>query len=144
MWLIVLAGFFVIWRLLPHTLLFHRTLFASVLAALAAAHWAYYLIGGLLANRMAARSAAGIGHVVTDGLYARVRHPIYSGDIVLAWGIVLYWPHIWVVIAAVWMTAVLIFWMRLEERALEERFGGEYARYKARTPMVVPRILNRR
>jgi len=93
-----------------------------------------------LIHRKAPHSVRSIDKIVKEGIYQRVRHPIYSGDIVLVWGIFFHWPSIRALISVIWLTTVLFFWMRLEEKALAEKFGSDYLEYKAKVPMVVPRI----
>lgn len=76
------------------------------------------------------RPAAG-GELVETGPYAVVRHPVYSGGILIAAGISLALSP-WALVA----TAVLaVFWAlkaSLEERLLLERYSG-YAGYRERT-----------
>lgn len=78
-------------------------------------------------------------HVVSDGIYRRVRHPGYLGDIVLfvSSGIA----------TSNFITTVLILGMMLtayvrriaaEERMLTDQLGKEYSDYKARTWKLIP------
>ncbi len=78
--------------------------------------------------------------MVTSGVYSRVRHPIYFADIVMAWGAFIVFPTWNVLFAVLWLTAVLSFWMRLEEAALEKKFGRQYGQYNSRVPMFLPRL----
>ncbi len=77
------------------------------------------------------------GRLVTDGLYARARHPIYGGLLLLALGWSA-WHASWGTLAA---TAALWAWfelkVRFEERALHERYP-DYAAYQSRTRRFVP------
>ncbi len=77
--------------------------------------------------------------LVTTGLYAKVRHPIYFGLLVLALGVVL---------DAGWWPQVLIFCMlylllnikaQFEETLLAQRYP-EYKAYALRTPRFIPRL----
>jgi protein-S-isoprenylcysteine O-methyltransferase Ste14 len=71
--------------------------------------------------------------LVTTGLYARIRHPVYAfGGLVyvglfVAWG---KWVPL-VLIASIQLMQIRR--VRREERVLEQAFGEEYRRYKART-----------
>ncbi len=138
MWLIVIIGIALAFRFVPHRVLFHRGVLSVIVLILTAINWFYFFIGASLVHREVVRSAAEITHLVTTGVYAKVRHPIYSADILLAWGIFLMFPRLDFLIAAVWLTIVLVIWMKLEEHALIARFGDEYIRYKAKTPMFIP------
>ena len=79
-----------------------------------------------------ARSVRSIDKIIKEGIYQRVRHPIYSGDIVLVWGIFSHWPSYRALSSVIWLTIILFFWMRLEEKALTEKFGRDYLEYKNR------------
>jgi protein-S-isoprenylcysteine O-methyltransferase Ste14 len=75
-----------------------------------------------------------------DGPYADVRHPIYSGLLLAAFGLALLaWrPRAFVLVAALF--GVLMRKTGLEERLLRERFA-EYEDYAARTPRFLPKML---
>lgn len=139
MWAIVALGIAAILGFVPHIALFRRSVVNIIMAAAAFAHWAYFFASALIGNHSAARSAAGVRRLVTDGIYARVRHPIYSADIVLAWGVFLLFPTLRALLCVLWMCMILIIWMKVEERALLERFGDEYVEYMRRTPMIIPK-----
>lgn len=77
------------------------------------------------------------GELVTRGAYRRVRHPIYTGLLLGAAGLVVLGagiPHAAVFVA---LLALLMVKSRLEERMLRARFPG-YAEYAARTGRLVP------
>lgn len=143
MWVIVAAGAFACWRWSPHTLLWPQTIWTAWLIVPAAVNWLYFFLGGVWANRTPARSAGSVERLVTDGVYAKVRHPIYSADIFLAWGIVCFHPAAWLAAGVAWGTAALIVWMKLEETVLARRFGDAYRDYQRRVPMIVPRWFRR-
>lgn len=74
-----------------------------------------------------------------SGLYAYVRHPIYTGVLLVTLGVVLrspgFWPAAWWLVLA----AVLYAKARWEERMLSERFA-EYPAYMGRTGRFLPRM----
>jgi protein-S-isoprenylcysteine O-methyltransferase Ste14 len=78
--------------------------------------------------------------LVTSGPYAFVRHPIYSGILLMmvgtAMALVLTW---WLVSAA----AGIYFFAsaRAEERHMAQRFPETYPAYRARTKMLIPFLL---
>jgi protein-S-isoprenylcysteine O-methyltransferase Ste14 len=86
-----------------------------------------------------ASEAAGL---VTTGPYRLVRHPIYLGLAVLAMGHALAfasWPAVAVVLLAV--VPALAWRARAEEALLGDTFGERYARYRARSKMIIPYLL---
>ncbi|WP_265522855.1 methyltransferase family protein [Oerskovia flava] len=79
-------------------------------------------------------------HLLTDGVYARTRHPIYTGLVAAALGTAVLRRRARPLVAAAGLVAVLDAKVRAEEGALAERFGDEYRDYAARTPRWLPRV----
>jgi protein-S-isoprenylcysteine O-methyltransferase Ste14 len=78
--------------------------------------------------------------LVTTGIRARVRHPIYLGHLceMLAWSLGTGLAVCWVLTAFAIMTGTVM--IRMEDDELEKRFGEEYRQYRLRVPAVLPRI----
>jgi protein-S-isoprenylcysteine O-methyltransferase Ste14 len=79
------------------------------------------------------------GYLVTDGVYRRLRHPIYTAIVLLASGLFLRKPTAAVAIAGLVVIAFLVVKARFEEKLLMVRYPA-YAEYKNRTWGVVPFI----
>ena len=77
------------------------------------------------------------GHLVTSGIYARLRHPIYTGIVLLIIGLFLREPGLFVAVSGFMVIAFLLIKSRFEERLLAERYA-EYAQYRTRTWGVLP------
>jgi len=77
--------------------------------------------------------------LVHDGLYAYVRHPIYSGGMLIAAGLALLKPTSTVVLACAFGYVWLIIQARLEEIDLVQRLP-EYRQYMQQAPRFIPRI----
>ena len=78
------------------------------------------------------------GELQTDGLYALVRHPVYTGVLLAIFGIGLRSGN---VITALLVVASIVFFSvkaRWEEQRLAERYD-DYGAFAARTPRFVPR-----
>jgi protein-S-isoprenylcysteine O-methyltransferase Ste14 len=80
----------------------------------------------------------GTGEMFAGGLYARVRHPRYTGmfSAVLGAALIAGTPRLWLVLA-IWSVFSLLV-IRLEERELAARFGSAYAQYRQRVPAFLP------
>lgn len=76
--------------------------------------------------------------MVTHGLFRWVRHPLYLGQFIAFFGVLLAHVHPWTVAVAVVFVVAQVFRSRQEERKLEATFP-EYAAYKERTGMFFPR-----
>lgn len=77
---------------------------------------------------------SGSAGLVTSGAFAVVRHPMYLGFFLLVMATALLASARWTMLAALAVYA-LGTEMRVakEEAELEQRFGGEHVRYRART-----------
>jgi protein-S-isoprenylcysteine O-methyltransferase Ste14 len=79
------------------------------------------------------------GVLVMTGIYARLRHPIYTGLLVLTMGLVLA-SGVWAqLIAWFGLLGLLIYKMRWEETLLTAKYKG-YAEYKSRVPALFPKL----
>ncbi|MBI5888530.1 MAG: isoprenylcysteine carboxylmethyltransferase family protein [Deltaproteobacteria bacterium] len=80
------------------------------------------------------------GALVTDGVYGCVRHPQYSGLILVTIGLLIQWPTI--ITALMWPVLILAYYRlsKIEEDDMEKEFGAAYIEYKKKTPMFIPRM----
>lgn len=72
------------------------------------------------------------GHLVTSGLYRYLRHPIYTGIVLLVVGLFLREPALYVAVAGVVLIGFLVVKSKFEEQLLRERYP-EYAEYMRRS-----------
>ncbi len=140
---------------------FHRHLFSSARALAWAPAWkvaaglalmatdAYLLfrvereLGGMRLVGHAELKAA--GELASEGLYARIRHPRYTGMMagVLGACLLVATPLLWGIVGAWWLLALAT--VQLEERELRARFGPDYDDYCRRVPRFLPfRLLPRK
>ena len=78
--------------------------------------------------------------LVTTGIYARVRHPLYGSVVALGFGWALLWRSEPALALAVVQVLFLHTKARFEERLLREHFAA-YADYARRVPRFLPRLL---
>jgi protein-S-isoprenylcysteine O-methyltransferase Ste14 len=79
--------------------------------------------------------------LITQGVYRRIRHPMYSALVLYAVGQTLVIPN-WVAGPSnlIAFAVLLALRVRAEERMMVEQFGDEYAAYTARTKRLIPRV----
>lgn len=79
--------------------------------------------------------------LVTEGIYRRIRHPMYLGLFVYSLGQALALPN-WVVGPSYLVGFGLLFALRIgaEERMMREEFPQEYEAYAARTKRLIPGV----
>ena len=78
--------------------------------------------------------------LVTIGIRARVRHPLYLGHLcqMLGWSVGTGLVVCWALTGFAVVTGAVMIWM--EDAELEKRFGEKYAAYRKRVPAVLPRL----
>jgi protein-S-isoprenylcysteine O-methyltransferase Ste14 len=106
------------------------------------------LIVGLIVAILARRTLAGnwSGQVafkkdhelVTTGLYQYIRHPIYTGMLMMILGTALSQGTLGAVIGFLIILFGVLFKLRDEEVLMTEHFAEGYASYKKRTKMLIP------
>ncbi len=82
------------------------------------------------------------GHrLITQGVYRRVRHPMYSALALYSVGQALVIPN-WVAGLSNLVAFAVLIALRVgaEERMMAQQFGNEYAAYTARTKRLIPHI----
>lgn len=140
MWIIIFIGILVSLLVLKGERLFNLPIVGLIIFGLAFVYWICIFISAWKAHIQAVRSSESITKLVTTGIYKQIRHPMYSADIVLAWGLWFYLPSINILVSMLWLTTVLIIWSRLEEKMMTEKFGNQYLKYKQNVPAFLPKL----
>ena len=98
------------------------------------------LAGVAAAGTVTRRRSRTVQRLVTYGIFAWMRNPLYVGNFLIWMGFTVISGVLWFIPVAVALFALeytLI--VRYEEGVLESIFGEEYLAYKARTPRWLPR-----
>ena len=101
--------------------------FVICLVGLAGVIWARWTLGHAFSVRAKATQ------LVTSGLYAKIRNPIYVSGLFMMVGLILMVRMTWLWAALALLFVMQILRARKEAAVLEEKFGEEYRRYRART-----------
>lgn len=82
----------------------------------------------------------GKGELVTEGIYKFIRHPQYTGFMLITLGTLFDWATL--VTFVMWPILGIIYYRlaHKEEADMEQEFGQKYLDYKACTGMFLPRI----
>lgn len=105
----------------------HRIGLAITLCSLPLWALARYQLGASFAGRAEARQ------LVTRGLYARIRNPIYLFGELASFGVMVF-VGAWILLPSLVITIPMQVWRaRREARVLGAAFGAEYAAYRQRT-----------
>ncbi len=78
-------------------------------------------------------------HLVQNGIYRYIRHPIYTGDVLLILGLELA-LNSWLVLLVIPLIIIVVRQTLEEERVLQKSFP-EYAQYRKNSKMFIPFIV---
>ncbi|MFW9958471.1 MAG: methyltransferase family protein [Candidatus Odinarchaeota archaeon] len=78
--------------------------------------------------------------LVTDGIYARVRHPLYLATILVFGAMAFLYPFPTVIVFVLSMIAYTMIGAYFEERKLVIHYGQEYLDYRKQAGFIFPRL----
>jgi len=81
-----------------------------------------------------------IPELITDGLYARIRHPLYLATVMGFAAIALIYPFPIVITFVLCMIAYTLIGAFFEERKLIDHYGDAYLKYKKRVGFILPKL----
>jgi len=79
-------------------------------------------------------------HLVVDGIQKHIRHPLYTGTLMIFVGYFVFNPQASNLIMLFSLIIYLPFGIKSEERKLIEHFGEAYIGYKESTPALFPKF----
>lgn len=85
----------------------------------------------------------GKGELVTSGIYRYIRHPQYTGFMLITLGMIFDWATLLLLVMWPIMTVLYVRLARKEEAEMEAEFGQEYVEYRRRTGMFLPKLFGR-
>lgn len=141
----------ILWLLLNALPLWHHNLFSVLqiaslllmLSALALVGGGVYGLrrhGGASARQQADEnfSFENTSTLVTQGIFAYIRHPMYTSLLLLNWGLVMKRPELDAIVIALLVWLALYLTARTEERENHAFFGDCYRDYLKRSGMFLP------
>ena len=112
-------------------------MFASMLAGYTLAGLGILLVASAWRELYRARKE---GRLTSEGPYAAVRHPQYTGFFLVLFGEgVVHWPTVFSLTVVPLLVLMYVLLARKEEREMIARFGDRYRDYQRRVPMFFPR-----
>lgn len=76
--------------------------------------------------------------LITDGIYSYMRHPQYTGIILVTLGMLIHWPTLITLLIWPILTLAYYYLAKKEEKEMEKKFGKSYQEYKNRISMFFP------
>lgn len=83
----------------------------------------------------------GQGKLVTTGIYKHIRHPQYTGLLLLSLGMLIEWATLPLLVMYPVMILLYAHLAKKEENDMLREFGNDYVEYKKRTKMFIPFIV---
>jgi protein-S-isoprenylcysteine O-methyltransferase Ste14 len=123
----------------PSTLLFNPGSLSSTISWILILAGVSIIITGLMKLRWRAAAPSIKDMLVEQGVYAHIRHPLYSGMMLELIGLFLWLPTISVLVACLLGVIWVMIEARLEEIDLVKRIP-EYKEYMLKVPRFVPKI----
>lgn len=123
---------------IPHTNLVYSAGLGICISGTLLAIWSRHMLGR---NWSATVQLKQEHELVNSGPYRFVRHPLYTGLLVLFIGSAIMIGDLRGLLAVAIMFTSLWFKLRLEERWLLQHFGDRYSEYQHRTKMLLPGLL---
>jgi protein-S-isoprenylcysteine O-methyltransferase Ste14 len=82
--------------------------------------------------------------LMKDGIFSRVRHPVYLGAILLYLGFII--STLSVASFIVWIGIIIFYFFisKYEEKVLIREFGDDYRQYMKEVPMLCPRLFRKK
>ena len=109
-------------------------------------------VGGVVLSMMASRviSVSTVAdmrtdrkaELITDGIYSRVRHPLYLATVLVFSALALIYPFPVVIVFSLSMILYTMIGAYFEERKLVLHYGDEYLEYKKTAGFIIPKLRN--
>jgi len=92
-------------------------------------------------HKQAHQQSKRIEKLATEGIYSHMRHPGYSGLILMYFGFAFSWGIVWILIPAIILVILTILTAIREEEVMKEKFRKEYEEYMRRVPWrFIPKV----
>jgi len=76
--------------------------------------------------------------LITTGIYRRIRHPLYLGEMTRNLGLAILFSSLYGLTVMIIANIFLIIRIEIEEKMLIAEFGAEYQEYKKKTKKLIP------
>lgn len=80
------------------------------------------------------------GKLITTGIYSKMRHPQYSGILLVSFGFLIQWPTLVTLILFPFLVAMYYKLAKREEKDVEKEYKRKYLNYKREVPMFMPSV----
>jgi len=78
------------------------------------------------------------GKMVTTGIYSKMRHPQYSGILLITLAFLIQWPTLITLIMWPFLLVMYCNLAKIEEKDVQKKYKREYLEYTRKVPMFIP------
>lgn len=131
-WLLILLVAISSFLFFDHEYLYTPYIISRILFIIFVFYWFFLNCSAFFVHHEAYKNSYATSGLVTHGIYKRMRHPMYVGDIVLFLGLAVFFPMMWVWVTVTVSISIFFWFMSIENAVLRERFGRSFSAYKKR------------
>lgn len=124
MWFIILLVAICSFFLFDNEYLYVPHIISKTIFIISFLFWLTLICSAFFVHREAYKNSYSTSELVTKGIYKKMRHPMYVGDIVLFIGIASLFPMMWVLVTTFFAILIFVWFMKIEDEVLLERFGA--------------------
>lgn len=81
------------------------------------------------------------GKMVTTGIYSKMRHPQYSGILLITFAFLIQWPTLITLIMWPFLLVMYYNLAKREEKDVQKKYKKRYLEYKKEVPMFIPKFM---
>ncbi|HEX03824.1 MAG TPA: hypothetical protein ENH10_01515 [Bacteroidetes bacterium] len=100
----------------------------------------FMLFVGGLQRREIIEWATGLDDMMTSGAFRYVRRPVYSGVLLMLFGVGLLMNSVGLLLTALLWSIAAVLYSRVDDRGIVKRMGASYQKYCRKTPLLVPHL----
>ena len=78
------------------------------------------------------------GKIINSGIYSKMRHPQYSGILLISFGFLIQWPTLITLLLFPFLIVMYYKLAKKEEKDIEKKYKKEYLDYKKKVPIFIP------
>jgi protein-S-isoprenylcysteine O-methyltransferase Ste14 len=124
MWSLIVLVAICSFSLFDHEYLYIPHIISKTIFIVCALLWLTLICSAFFVHREAYKNSYATSGVMTKGIYKKMKHPMYVGDIALFIGIAFLFPITWVFVAVCFGVLIFLWFMKIEDGVLRERFGA--------------------
>lgn len=128
MWSLILPGVFLAFALIPPQAVIsgRPAEYLNAIAVFLGAVMVYHIVTSIMLRFNLPYSLRRERNLVKSGVYGKFAHPTCTTVVILFWILFFLFPQLRLMVAGIWLTAVVVFWIKVEEGFFLGKKSGPY------------------